>query len=67
MYVCVCNALKEADIHQAINGGATKCANIPKPWMSPQCGKCACDMQTLIETLPLENDEQDLCDMQLAL
>lgn len=64
MYVCVCNALKEADIHQAINGGATKIAQIYKAHgCRPQCGKCVCDMQTLIETLPPENDRQDLCDM----
>jgi bacterioferritin-associated ferredoxin len=44
MYICVCNAVTEADIKQAVYDGAN-CLNHleTKLGVSNQCGSCACD------------------------
>jgi bacterioferritin-associated ferredoxin len=49
MIVCICNALNECKIRQAIAEGARNPAAIYKAHgCKPQCGKCGPDMKTMI-------------------
>lgn len=41
MYVCLCNNLKDRDMHSAIAGGASSVSEVYKHHgCTPQCGKC---------------------------
>ena len=50
MYVCVCNALNDRDVKQAVeDGGANRPAEVFRfHGCAPQCGKCACHMRAEI-------------------
>ncbi|RYD21054.1 MAG: ferredoxin [Spirochaetia bacterium] len=50
MYVCNCNGIRERDVRQAIDQGATKPAHIFRhAQCAPQCAKCVCDMRCMID------------------
>lgn len=49
MYVCICNALREADIARYLEDGATTAAEIFKAaGCRPNCGICRDDMEELV-------------------
>ncbi len=44
MYVCVCNAVTETDIKQAVDNGANCLQHLKTELgVSASCGSCACD------------------------
>ena len=46
MYVCVCNAINERSVAQAIEAGASKVSDIYRAnGCAPRCGKCVPDMR----------------------
>ena len=50
MYVCNCNGIRERDVHQAIEAGAQKPADVFRHCQgAAQCAKCVCDMRRLIQ------------------
>lgn len=50
MYVCNCNGIRERDVRAAIDAGATRPAEIFKSAeCRPQCARCVCEMQGMIE------------------
>ncbi len=51
MYVCVCNAITESDIKQAVNDGANCLKHLEtKLGVSNQCGACSCDAKQCLTT-----------------
>jgi bacterioferritin-associated ferredoxin len=43
MYVCVCNAVTEREIRQAVELGATRMRHLKRDLgVAANCGKCAC-------------------------
>ncbi|NIY13465.1 MAG: bacterioferritin-associated ferredoxin-like protein [Nitrospinaceae bacterium] len=49
MYVCICNALTEADVSRCLETGAITAADIYKAaGCRPNCGICKDDMESLI-------------------
>ncbi|MFP3943343.1 MAG: bacterioferritin-associated ferredoxin [Alphaproteobacteria bacterium] len=58
MYVCICNALTEADITRCLESGASSAADIYKAaGCRPNCGICRDDMEDLIRERPPEPAE----------
>jgi bacterioferritin-associated ferredoxin len=50
MYVCNCNGIRERDVHQAIEAGADRPADVFRHCQAaPQCAKCVCDMRRMIQ------------------
>ena len=50
MYVCNCNGIRERDVNQAIEAGASKPVDVFRHCnTSAQCAKCVCDMRRLIQ------------------
>lgn len=50
MYVCNCNGIRERDVRAAIDGGASRPAEIFRACGSkPQCARCVCDMKEMIQ------------------
>ena len=50
MYVCNCNGIRERDVHQAIEAGASKPVEVFRHCnTAAQCAKCVCDMRRLIQ------------------
>ena len=50
MYVCNCNGIRERDVHQAIEAGASKPADVFRHCQGvAQCAKCVCDMRCMIQ------------------
>jgi bacterioferritin-associated ferredoxin len=51
MYVCNCNGIRERDVHQAIEAGAERPADVFRHCQgAAQCAKCVCDMRRLIQS-----------------
>jgi bacterioferritin-associated ferredoxin len=49
MYVCICRAIREREIDDAVRAGARRPADVFRACgKSPQCGTCACDMRERI-------------------
>ncbi|WP_333857339.1 (2Fe-2S)-binding protein [Denitromonas sp.] len=42
MYVCICNAVTEKDIHHAAANGARRVRDLRVLGVTADCGKCAC-------------------------
>ncbi|ATP29704.1 (2Fe-2S)-binding protein [Chromobacterium violaceum] len=43
MYVCLCNAVTDSQIRQAVHGGATRMCDLRRELgVASDCGKCAC-------------------------
>ncbi|WP_199153140.1 (2Fe-2S)-binding protein [Chromobacterium sp. ASV23] len=43
MYVCLCNAVTDSQIRQAVYGGATRMCDLRRELgIASDCGKCAC-------------------------
>ena len=60
MYICVCNAMTDADIKQAVEEGANSMSHLEsKLGVSNQCGTCACDAKRCL-TEALEEQFNDL-------
>ena len=59
MYVCVCNAVTERQVHQAIQDGAHTLRDLRRDLgVTNQCGRCAeCALQCLRAT-PNKKNEQ---------
>jgi len=50
MYVCNCNGIRERDVHQAIEAGASKPVEVFRHCnTAAQCAKCVCDMRSMID------------------
>ena len=50
LYVCNCNGIRERDVHAAIEQGACRPAEVfRKAQCKPQCARCVCDMQQMIQ------------------
>lgn len=50
MYICVCNAITETDIKNAVRDGANCLHHLEsKLGISAQCGLCRCDAATCLE------------------
>ena len=51
MYVCNCHGIRERDVRAAIDGGASRPADVFRHCQSrPQCAKCVCDIRRMIES-----------------
>ena len=51
MYVCNCNGIRERDVHQAIEAGAERPADVFRHCQgAAQCAKCVCDMRCIIQS-----------------
>lgn len=50
MYVCVCNAITDSDIRQAVEQGATTLPEVKRrlDGLASSCGKCAADARQII-------------------
>jgi bacterioferritin-associated ferredoxin len=49
MVVCVCNAIREKDLKEAVRGGAdTPCSAYARLGRRPKCGQCVSFARTLI-------------------
>ena len=52
MYLCICNAIRESDVRDAVEGGAASAAEYFRATgVRPQCGRCVRDVQTTIESI----------------
>lgn len=50
MYVCICNGINERSVSDAIDGGASKVADIYRAnGCAPRCGQCVPDMRAALE------------------
>ena len=50
MYVCNCNGIRERDVRAAIEGGASRPADIFRACESrPQCARCVCEMRKMLD------------------
>jgi len=50
LYVCNCNGIREREVRQAIDEGASRPADIfRRQQCQPQCAKCVCDMRRMID------------------
>ncbi len=50
MYVCNCNGIREHQVHQAIEAGAQRPADVFRHCQgAAQCAKCVCDMRRMIQ------------------
>ena len=50
MYICICHAITDKDIKQAIEDGATTMPCLAKQLgVSTQCGKCKSDVLDIIQ------------------
>ncbi|MMZ67908.1 BFD-like [2Fe-2S] binding domain protein [compost metagenome] len=50
LYVCNCNGLRQRDVAQAIEAGATRPKDIfASNQCAPQCAKCVCEMRQMIQ------------------
>ena len=51
MYVCLCNAVTEADIKNAVKEGANCLHHLEaKLGVSNQCGSCVCEASSCLES-----------------
>ncbi len=51
MYVCVCNAVTEDDIHEAARNGARRLRDLRGCLgVSADCGRCACHAKTCLDS-----------------
>jgi bacterioferritin-associated ferredoxin len=49
MYICICKAIREREVDDAVRAGARRPADVFRACgKSPQCGSCACDMRERI-------------------
>ncbi len=56
MFVCICNAVRESDIHQAVKDGACNLRDLARvTGCTTRCGKCA---PTVMEVLRNSRGEQ---------
>lgn len=62
MYICLCKAVTEREVVQAVRQGAeTLPALKNKTGVATGCGQCACDAEALLESVtPLPSDPADL-------
>lgn len=59
MYVCICHAVRERDIEQAIAEGAKSVRCLKECLgVSSQCGKCAKQASHLVQTLTIQEPLQ---------
>ena len=50
MYVCNCNGLRQRDVAQAIEAGASRPRDIfASHQCQAQCAKCVCEMRQMIQ------------------
>ena len=50
MYVCICNAVTDKQIRQAIDDGASTMRDLYKQFgIANNCGKCACMARDLLQ------------------
>lgn len=65
MFVCVCSAVTESQIHQAVNSGAKTLRDLRQDMgVTAECGRCAkCAKQCLNEAL---GSRQGAMKLQLA-
>ena len=50
MYVCNCNGIRERQVRAAIDGGASKPAEVFRAHgCKPQCARCVCEMREMIQ------------------
>lgn len=50
MYVCVCNAVTEREIEQAVNNGCNSLRQLEDQLgVATQCGSCACEAAACIK------------------
>ncbi|WP_343560040.1 (2Fe-2S)-binding protein [Kiloniella sp. b19] len=55
MYVCICNAFNQRDVRTAYDNGARTVGSVYKAMnCKPQCGKCKCDIRSVLEKSALE-------------
>lgn len=50
LYVCNCNGLRQRDVAQAIEAGATRPRDVfARHQCAAQCAKCVCEMRQMIQ------------------
>lgn len=51
MFICICNALTEKQVDEAIDSGASCSDRVySHHGCAPQCGKCVCEVKDRIRT-----------------
>ena len=54
MYVCLCNALTERDVHRAIGNGCSSPGQVYRMLGTrPQCGMCVAEVRDMVRSSPL--------------
>lgn len=49
MYVCICHAVNDKQIKEAVGAGATSMRDLAKQLsVGTKCGKCVCDAKELL-------------------
>ena len=67
MYVCLCKAVSDSDIQQALNNGAQNLQQISRQLgVGQQCGQCVCQARELIAEHHAKQDTNDF-DLGIAL
>ncbi len=50
MYVCICKAITDHEIRDAVDGGARTLADLSKTLgIATGCGQCACEVEQILE------------------
>ena len=58
MYVCLCNAVRERQIANAVSQGCRSVGEVHRSLGTrPQCGKCTCDIAQMIRN---RNDSEKM-------
>lgn len=58
MYICICNAVTDKQIQNAIDNGAATMRCLSKQLgVGNQCGKCACEAKSMLRKNQVNNTE----------
>ena len=61
MYICLCGAVTDDEIKDAINSGATTVEALQAQLgVSLQCGKCHCEVKTILQEHTAHTADADL-------
>ena len=72
MYICICNAISDREVKEAVEAGAVTWTDVHKRnGCEPNCGKCECDIVDFIlrkgETIKADPDDEFGTEMMLGV
>ncbi|MEM9263004.1 MAG: (2Fe-2S)-binding protein [Pseudomonadota bacterium] len=57
MYVCICNAIRDRDFHEAAKDAETVSQVFKKCGARPKCGKCVSDVADIVEDTRIDHGQ----------